>query len=90
MIKNGTYKLSTEKRVSTLEANYVNLEKKVDEIREWQTNHFEQFKDDFIDKLDILDSKLCKKIEDISKGIPAWMTVIIVIFTGLVTYFLTH
>lgn len=43
MAKNGTYKLSVENRVSTLEANHQELK---DDINEIKTNHLEHLSSD--------------------------------------------
>ena len=100
MVENGKYKLTTEKRLTALETNYVNLEKKVDDIRLWQTNHFEHFKDDLEGKFVAVDLKVesCKseildKIEKL-KGLPPWAVILFsfgsALLTGLTVWVLTH
>ena len=92
IVKNG-YRIGLESRISTLEANYNNLVEKVDEIRNWQTNHFEHFKDDIAVSMNTLETRLCKKVDDL-RGVPPWVTVMFTfgsaLLTGLTVWFLTH
>lgn len=96
-VENGQYKLTVEKRITALEANYKNLTEKVDGLANnfdrFMNNHWEHFKDDMSDNLSNLEAKLCKKIDE-NKGIPWSITIIVGLLTSLVTglimWVLTH